>query len=232
MAMSDEVNRSFGRIAAMKIRAACISAVVLCGLIAATAPSPNDAVIRAARSYADGGVYSLKWGGTGCPEEVTFKGERILGKGTEGTYCCGFTFAVAMKAAGEIGLLKDKSVDEVRQLQKEWYGAVKDQETREKQCAVAVAHLGIGQTVSPADAQPGDFMQLWRTTKTGHSVVFLEWVIKDGKPIGFTYRSSQESTKGIGDKTEYFSDVPGKRGKVLRERIYFGRFNSLEPVTK
>jgi hypothetical protein len=67
-------------------------------------------------------------------------------------------------------------------------------------------------------------MQLWRTTKSGHSVIFLSWIEKDGKRIGFNYRSSQGSTAGIGDAAEYFSDSGVEGGKVLRDRIYFGRF--------
>jgi hypothetical protein len=82
----------------------------------------------------------------------------------------------------------------------------------------------IGHGVKFEEAQAGDFVQFWRG-KTGHSVVFLNWVEKDGKKIGMRYRSSQTSTDGVGDRTEYFSDSGVKGGQVLRERTYFARLN-------
>jgi hypothetical protein len=177
-------------------------------------------VVKIARGYKDGGGY--EWKGSGTPEEINFKGERILPKG-ESTYCSGFTFAVVMKAAEQRGLLQDKTPAQIRAFQKEWYGATK--ESAETQCTFAVERLGIGKQVSPKQARAGDFLQLWRTNKSGHSVVFLEW-IKDGRrPIGIKYRSTQKSTDGIGDRVEYFANVPGKDGKVYAERMYFCRLD-------
>jgi hypothetical protein len=202
-------------------------------LLATSAPSlaarpstqPAIDVEAVARTFPDGGGYNVKWGGTGTPREIRFKDARILAKGENGTYCCGFTFTVVMKAATEAGLLTDKSVEQVKRFQKEWYGAVDDKPTRERQCAVALEHLGIGKQVSPDDARAGDFLQFWRT-KSGHSVVFLKWVEKDGQRIGFTYRSSQGSTDGIGDKTEYFKDSGIAKAEVDPQRMYFGRLGA------
>ena len=183
-------------------------------------------VLRIARAYPDGGGYSVKWTGSGTPEEIRHKDTRILAKcDPDGTYCSGFTFAVAMRTAAELDLLKDKSVEEVKKFQKSWYGNSKEADTRERQCAVAVEQLGIGKAVDLKDARPGDFCQIWRSDKSGHSVVFLEWVEEKGKRIGIKYRSSQKGTKGVGDRTEYFSDADGKGGKVLRNRTYFARLS-------
>ena len=191
---------------------------------AAAAGTPNEIVLAAARSFRDGGGYNTKWAGSGTPEEVRFEGERVLGKGTDGTYCCGFTFAVAMRAGGQMKRFEGKTIEQIRRFQKEWYGAVDEPDIREKQCAVAVEHLGVGRQVSADEALPGDFMQIWRTPKGGHSVIFLGWIEKEGKRIGFKYRSSQGTTKGIGDTEEYFSDSGIEKARVLRDRIYFGRF--------
>ena len=177
-------------------------------------------VVEIAHAYPDGGGY--EWKGSGVPKDIRFKGEQILPKG-KSTYCSGFTFAVAMKAADERGLLRNKSVDEVRAFQKEWYGATKN--SGETQCAYAMQKLGIGKPVAKEDARPGDFLQLWRTNKSGHSVVFLDWVVEGGRPIGVKYRSSQTSTNGIGDRVEYFAGVSGKKGSVDPQRLYFGRLN-------
>ena len=200
---------------------------VLLALVATAraAETANDIVIRAARSYGDGGGYNLKWGGTGTPEEILFDQQRVLAKGSDGTYCCGFTFAVAMKAGGEMELFKGKTIEQIKRFQKEWYGAVDEPEIREKQCSVAVEHLGVGKSIPFDDAQPGDFCQLWRE-KSGHSVIFLGWEMKDGRRVGLKYRSSQGSTKGIGDKSEFFSDTGIKDANVDRRRVYFGRFTA------
>ena len=190
-------------------------------------PGHAATVVEIAHEFPDGGGY--EWKGTGVPEEVRFRDQTILAKGNS-TYCSGFTFAVAMKAAAERGLLKGKSVDEIREFQKEWYGSTK--ESGETQCAYALEKLGIGKEVNSRDARAGDFLQLWRTNKSGHSVVFLEWVMEDGKPIGVKYRSSQTSTNGIGDRIEYFAGVAEKKGKVDPKRMYFGRLDERSRARK
>jgi hypothetical protein len=200
---------------------------LLCGFLIAALQTEvpavaSDSVVKIARSFADGGGYDSSWKGSGVPAEIRFHDERVLPKG-RGSYCCGFTFTVAMDAATRRGLLRDKSVDQVRAFQKQWYGAT--EESREIQCAFAVATLGIGKPVELQDARPGDFLQFWRTNKSGHSVVFLEWIAEGGERVGFRYRSSQGSTKGIGDRVEYFERVPGRDGAVDRKRMYFCRLN-------
>jgi len=193
-------------------------AVVCCG---ATSAGMAD-VVEIARSYPDGGGY--EWKGTGVPEDIVFDGKPILAKG-KATYCSGFTFAVVMKAAEQRGLLRDKTPEQIRAFQKNWYGSTK--ESAETQCAYALEQLGIGHEVKAEDARQGDFLQLWRVNKSGHSVVFLAWVMENGMRIGVKYRSTQKLTDGIGDRVEYFANVDGKKGLVDRQRIYFGRLNEV-----
>lgn len=181
----------------------------------------ND-VVRVARSFKDGGHYLLK--GSGTPEAIIFQGHTILPAATNGTYCSGFTFAVAMRTASARGLLKDKTVEQMRHFQREWYGNTS--KSAEKQAGVALQTLGLGKNVPIDQARPGDFIQFWRTTKSGHSAVFLGWVMEKARVIGFQYRSSQPGTDGIGEKVEYFADVPEKKGTVLRARTYIARLDS------
>jgi hypothetical protein len=210
-----------------------LALLLLLGLIAAapaTAPatrparSPNAVVLRIARSFPDGGGYDTRWAGTGTPEEIRFAGRRVLAKGIGGTYCCGFTLTVAMRAADQLGLLRGKSFEQVRRFQKEWYGAVADPATRERQSGIALKNLGIGHPVGADDARPGDFCQFWRT-KSGHSVIFLGWVEQRGRRVGLRYRSSQGSTHGIADHTEFFEDTGLPKAQVDRNRLYFARFD-------
>jgi hypothetical protein len=194
-----------------------------CVLAAGEKPKdPNDLVLAAAKSFPDGGGYNWTACNSGAPEAITFKGETILKKG-DGSYCCGFTFAVVMRAANEAGLLDDKSAADARKLQKAFYGIGKKFE--EKQCVAGLEALGIGHEVKPQDAKAGDFMQLYRT-KSGHSVVFLKWIERSGKTVGFTYRSSQKSTNGIGERSEYFKDSGMEHADVDPKRIYFGRLGA------
>jgi hypothetical protein len=181
------------------------------------------AVLAIARSFEDGGGYVWE-NGSGAPRAIEFDGETIVKAQEKGTYCSGFTFSVVMQAASERGLLQGKSAEEVRRFQKEWYGVPKD--AAEKQCAIAVERLGIGRHVKNLDdARPGDFVQIWRTNKSGHSVVLVGLVRGDGRIIGLKYRSSQKSTDGIGDRIEYFADVAGREGKVDRLRTYVARLD-------
>jgi hypothetical protein len=122
------------------------------------------------------------------------------------------------------GLLRGKSVDEVRRFQKEWYGVPK--EAAERQCAVAAKRLGIDKEIKRLVAgKPGDFVQIWRTNKSGHSVVLVGWIREGGQIVSLKNRNSQKSTDGIGDRIEYFSDAPGKKGQVIRERTYLARLH-------
>lgn len=65
--------------------------------------------------------------------------------------------------------------------------------------ADAVRHFGMGMTVPFKELTPGSLINLNRTTKTGHAVVFLAFIDKSGKEysswnpavVGFKYFSSQ-----------------------------------------
>jgi len=174
----------------------------------------SGAVLRAARSLPEGGGYEMT--STGVPVEIRHQGQLILSKGAK-VYCSGLTFAAVMLAAEQAGLLKDKTVAQIRAFQKAWYGGAGD---IERQQGPAMEALGIGRNVPADQAQPGDFVQLWRTNRSGHSVVFLDWLREGGRIVGFRYRSAQPSTNGVGDSQERFSDAGGA---VLRSRTYFSR---------
>lgn len=202
----------------------------LVGLLVASparAKEPNADILKAARSIPDGGGYV--WGGeSGSPREIRHGDDLIVKAQAKGSYCSGFTFCVAMEAARERGLLRGKSAQAVRKFQKQWFGS--SEEAAERQCALAVETLGIGQEVKPMEAgRLGDFVQIWRTNKTGHSVLLVNWIRKGDDVIGIRYRSSQKSTDGVGDRTEYFSDAAGHDGKVDRARTYVARLNEREP---
>lgn len=184
----------------------------------ASPSGPNGLVLFEAFSHPFAGGY--RWEGTGVPEEIQFRGKRVLKAGSaKGTYCSGVTFSTVMKSAKQLQLLKKKSLKDIQIFQRQWYGATK--ESAEMQCATALETLGIGSRIEFSEALPGDFVQFWRG-KSGHSAVFLGWIVEDEQIVGLHYWSSQKSTGGIGTNREYFSDGKSQSG-VDRERTYFGR---------
>lgn len=197
----------------------CAGGLVLAGLWICGLPD-ND-VLAVAYSFPDGDGYcSLQ--DSGVSETIEHKGSVILPASRGGTYCCGFTFQVAMRVAEKRGLLRGKSVSQVRRFQKLWYGSLPGSELR--QCAMAVEELGIGREIPFDKARPGDFMQLWTVSTAGHSVVFLGWVRDpSGKVLGIRYRSSQG--KGIGDDTALLVDAWPSLSNVDRKRVVVARLN-------
>lgn len=183
---------------------------------------PGNDVLTVAYSFPDGGGRcSLQ--DSGVSETIEHKGSVILPASAGGTYCCGFTFQVAMRVARLRGLLDDKSVEDVRRFQKIWYGALPGSEIR--QCAMAVEELGVGYSVDLEDARPGDFMQLWCVGRgAGHSVIFLDWLRdREGRVVGVRFRSS--GGRGVGDGTAFFADAwptvsSIERGSVVVARLH------------
>lgn len=93
--------------------------------------------------------------------------------------------------------------------------------------ATALQMSGIGKIITYGDSskfedvKPYDFCDISRTTGSGHSVVFIEWVRNTQNTIiGFKYYSSQGSTEGQGYATEYFSD---SGGTVIKAYFHAGR---------
>lgn len=176
----------------------------------------NSLVAAISEGIPDGGIYKLTSEGSGSPLRIEHKGRLIASKG-DYVYCSGFTFAVVMAAAQQLGLLTDKSVEQVRAFKREWYGAAGD---RERQQGPALQKLGIGRSVPVSEARPGDFLQLWRTDGSGHSVVFRGWYRDaQGNIAGVRYRSAQPGT-GVSGLTEKFAE---SGGRVVPKRIYFSR---------
>ncbi|TWT38205.1 Transglutaminase-like superfamily protein [Posidoniimonas corsicana] len=198
-------------------------AILGAAVVLAAGSADADEVLDVAERYANGGGYHWTPGNSGSPVTLTHRGQVVLPKG-EGSFCCGYTLAVVFEVAQQRGLLDNKTFEQLKRFQRDWYGDGPN--SRETLVVKAVERLGIGCRVEHADAQPGDFVQLWRTSGSGHSVVLLDWVREGGEIVGLRYRSSQKSTDGIGDRTEYFADAEGKGGSVVRQRTYVCRLDA------
>lgn len=193
-------------------------AIIVLGLSFSSlfAQNLNDQVIEIANSYEGGGY---KWSSSGTPKSLYFKKTKILPKSVEGTFCSGFTFAVAFDVMTDNQLLDDLDLPTVKWLQRSWYGST--EESAESQCLFALKKLTIGEEVNHEEAKAGDFVQFWRNNNSGHSVIFLDWIKDDnGKITGINYRSTQKKTNGIGDRIETIgmgeSDVNIARLYIVR----------------
>ncbi len=213
------------------------------GIRVETNPDPevtvNADVLEAAYAFDDGGGY--EWRDTGTPEALVHDGQTLLERSAEGTYCCGYTLAVVLRAARSRGLLEDVSFEQIQRFHKDWYGIPTDVTPEPETLVVrALEQSDLGHAVPLEDALPGDFVQLWRESGSGHSVVLVQLlreevdgaagaaggsgaVVELGAIIGLRYRSSQGSTDGIGDREEFFLE---HGGTVLLERTYVGRLNA------
>ena len=193
-----------------------LTLIFVISLARLSAQGLNSEVMKIANSYEGGGY---KWSSSGVPKSIYFKDSKILSKSAQGTFCSGYTFLVAFDALEKTTRMKALDVADVKWLQRNWYGT--NEASAETQCLYSLDKLKLGYEVSNSDATAGDFVQFWRNNKSGHSVIFLNW-IKDesGEITGIKYRSTQKSTDGIGDRTETIGD--GERD-ININRLYIVR---------
>ena len=87
---------------------------------------------------------------------------------------------------------------------------------------LALQAYGLGDRIeSMNNVIKGDFVQIWRTTGSGHSVIFMNWTTNTaGDTTGMRYWSTQTSTKGVNYNTEYFY---GYGGSVDKAHTYYSR---------
>ncbi len=143
---------------------------------------------------------------TGTTRDLIYKGETVArGDGKGSAYCCGLTFEVFVRTWERLCEQADRPFDiaglsakELLQLRRRWYVATDDRSG----CQGALVAVGLGRKVEPKEARPGDFVQLWRGSGSGHSVIFLGWERRGGEVTGIRYWSTQTATDGIGEHTE------------------------------
>ena len=180
------------------------------------AQSFNRLVLEQANNFNCG---NYKLGGTGMPCDVFYNDTLFLACDDSGSFCSSFTFYCVYKTITQNKIYEFPTFNNLQEFQKEWYGSTK--ESKETQCLYALKKIGCGNRINFESAVAGDFVQFWRNNKTGHSVIFLNW-IKDerGKIKGLRYRSSQKLTNGIGEREEFFGlekkEINVKRTYIVR----------------
>ena len=178
----------------------------------------------------------------GVTFNISYQGRILLKANPSGnrvSHCSGITFEVFYRAMQErnkkLGLSPDDfngmSYDQLHDFVLNWYVADGNKVTQN--VARVVEKYGLGRRITRLqDARAGDFIDLSRENNTGHTVVFINW-LKDnnGTIIGLKYWSSQESTKGISYKEEYFNitNAAGEKyGNVMTNHVYIARVSAVK----
>lgn len=200
----------------------------------------NDYVLSVINSYKIGNYPYLLNNDyenyNGVTEDLYYKGEILLKanpNGNKASHCTGITFEVFFKAMQnrnkDLGLDPDNfngmNKDMLMDFVLHWY--VANGPKAQSNLAVALEKYGIGIKVNNMEElRAGDFIDFSRENNTGHSVVFINWIKEESKIIGFKYWSSQESTKGISYKEEYFNiknSKGSKYGNVIFDNLYMAK---------
>ena len=167
----------------------------------------------------------------GVTQDIWYK-SRVVAKAhpnwTRCSYCCGLTFEVFCRAMQYRNIQKGLDPDDFNgmsfsdlfNLLQLWYIEGPGDSPQ-----FGIVAYGLGKKIEKLeDARAGDFLNFSRNNKTGHSVIFMEWVKDDsGRITGFKYFSSNST--GVGYVTEHFVDGGGK---VLHEYFRLARVGSVE----
>ncbi|MCK5738582.1 T9SS type A sorting domain-containing protein [bacterium] len=195
----------------------------------------NSYDLEMADTYPRDGTHPYSWvnGYTGVTQNLYYKGERIAKanpNGSKSAYCCGLTFEDFFRSIqqlnSDLGKGEDvngMTVSDMKYFINIWFVLASLGDGP----GMALETFGLGEVVySWDDVKPGDYVQLWRSSGSGHSVIFVNWLTNStGDKIGFRYWSTQTSTNGISYNNEYFQHGGGR---VLVGHTFFSRVYSPE----
>jgi hypothetical protein len=188
--------------------------------------SANDLVLATLAAYPLDGSYAywwpddVDWGGN--PHDIYYLGRMFSpGDPERRSYCVGMTFEVFMSVEEQLdelyagdGSINGVPFDELYDLRTDWF--VRDLYGRG--IVDAMENYGIGDAITDFDdVQPGDIIQFWRHSGSGHNAIFIDWLYDEGEIVGFEYWSTQGSTDGIGYNDERF----GSTGSTVDPSFFF-----------
>ena len=190
----------------------------------------NDYVVDVLEEYHRDGRYPYSWvsGYSGVTRDLYYKDSRIANANPDSshsTYCCGLTFEVYFRSISrlnqDLGLGEDingMTSTNFRNFISIWFV----QSTLGDGPGLALEAYGLGDKIADMkNVQKGDFVQIWRTSGSGHSVIFMNWTTNAaGDTTGMRYWSTQTSTNGANYNTEYFD---GLGGNIDKAHTYYSR---------
>ncbi|MCI0516106.1 T9SS type A sorting domain-containing protein [candidate division KSB1 bacterium] len=198
----------------------------------------NEYGVEILESYPRDGTHPYSWVDTyeGVTRDLYYKGVRIARanpNGSKSCYCCGLTFEDFLRSIQQLNSDLGKNEDinkmtatDLRYFLRLWFV----ENTWGDGPGVALKAFGLGDRIGDfAKARPGDYVQFWRTTGSGHSVIFINWQTDSkGEITGLRYWSTQSSTRGVNYNIENFS---GQGGTINPAMVYISRVRSPEKFT-
>jgi hypothetical protein len=185
---------------------------------AATVPDVsafNTYVVDRLATYPTDGSYGYYWPEDGdwygTTQDLWYLDELVApGDPEHRSFCVGLTWELLMlsfteidAASGGDGSLNGLSIDDLVDFRIDWF--VRD--LNGDGPGVALEGYGLGERVTDLErVQPGDFIQFWRHSGSGHNAIFIDWERdpEDDAIIGVRYWSTQGSTSGVGYNEEFF----------------------------
>lgn len=195
------------------------------------ASSFNEKVMALLREYPTDSSINYYWprgvDWSGSTRDILYRDALVADDGGYSScFCVGMTWELYLRAWLEIDAaeggdgsdLHGLAADDVLDLRVDWF--VRD--IRGPGASAAYENYGLGVEIASFDDWlPGDFIQFWRHSGTGHNVVFIDWVTDSrGARVGFQYWacSGTASTDGPGYNEEYF----GSGGSAIDPMYTFG----------
>lgn len=186
----------------------------------ATAPPSdfNAMVLSLVDDYPTDSSIDYYWPSTGGwpgnTRNLYYQGDLVAeDRGFSSCYCVGLTWEIYYRAWQEYDRstggtgddLNGLATADVLDMRTDWYV----RELDGPGASVAFEGTGLGITVDSFDDwRPGDFIQFWRRSGSGHNVIFEGWITDDaGNRIGMDYFACNgtSSTDGPGFNDEYFT---------------------------
>lgn len=164
----------------------------------------NETIIEILKSYPTDGTFKYDWPKDSTPfagvtRDIIYKGEIIAAaRENKTTYCCGITFEVWFRSCMKLGVDLG-TIENLKNIYRDWYIVTPNKRAGQQD---ALVPRRLGKRINLNDAQPGDFIQIWRSNGSGHSVIYLAH-----DQNGIRYWSTQKSTNGIGERYEKFSGI-------------------------
>ncbi len=192
-----------------------------------TTSSFNDVVWSYVLSYPTDGTNGYYWPSgsdwAGTTRDIWYRDTLVAEGDPEGRcYCVGLTWEVYMRAWAEVdastggdGTINTMSVADLDTFRVDWFVRELDGPGP----SVAMENYGVGEEITDfSKLLPGDFLQFWRHSGSGHNVMFVDWLVDDGEVVGIEYWSTQSSTDGVGYNYEYF----GSSGSRIDPNLVYG----------
>lgn len=186
----------------------------------------NDIVWNYLESYPTDGTHGFYW-----PTDTDWNGttrdiwylDTLVAEGDEQgrCFCVGLTWEVYMRAWEEVdrttggdGTINGMSVSDLYTFRVDWFV----REVDGPGPSIAMENYGVGEEITDfSKLQPGDFVQFWRHSGSGHNVIFVDWLIEGDEIVGLEYWSTQSTTDGIGYNSERF----GSSGSYIDPNLLF-----------